>query len=550
MDASKPTLAIYGIQDRMELDHPGYVHDHNMVLMSGGKVIKLVQLERITRRKRDNHLYQHITELLREEKLLSPADYDLVFVDNVVGRAFISTDGQVRFEAPLNQKLFASAEKGRCWWYGQEHDAWAVNHELAHLFSSLPFTGEIKDNSLLIHFDGGASLSNFSAWTYQDKQLKLLEYHWDLKYLTTLFNANALAFGIIGARMENQNSVPGKMMGYASYGTYSPELEEWLNQHHFFEDIWGKRSVFFQQAQKDWSWKGNSFDQKDPFLQDIIATMQHIFQRDFLKKLKELRKQTGCTNLYYSGGCALNIVTNSLIVREDLFNYVFIPPCCEDSGLALGAAAYMEWLKHGKIEKHSPYLNNWGLLPEKINYTQETLEQIAADLVNNKVIGVANGPGESGPRALGNRSIIARADSAQLARKVSVEHKGREWYRPVAPVILERNAKKVTGLDNIHSLSQYMLLDFDILPERKKEIEGVVHVDGTARIQTIFQRDDNPFLFDLLELLDSKYGLKALINTSFNRRGEPIVHTPKDALSSANAMKLDGVVINGKYSRL
>jgi carbamoyltransferase len=550
MDSSKPTLAIYGIQDRIGPDHPGYVHDHNMALMSGGKVIKLLQLERTTRRKRDNHLHQQLTVILRKEKLLSPADYDLVFVDNVVGRAFISTDGQARFEAPLNQKLVASAEKGRCWWYGKEHDAWVVNHELAHVFSTLPFTGGIKHNSLLVHFDGGASLSNFSGWIYRDKQLTPLEYNWDLKYLTTLFNANALAFGIIGAKMDDQNSVPGKMMGYASYGSHSPELEQWLSEHQFFEDIWGKRSVFFQQARTDWNWQGNSFDQKDPFLQDIIATMQHIFQRDFLKKLRELREQTGCKNLYYSGGCALNIVTNSRIVNEDLFDFVSIPPCCEDSGLALGAAAYIEWLKHGKIERHSPYLNNWGLLPEKVNYTKETLEQIATDLIDNRVIGIANGAGESGPRALGNRSIIARADSAPLARKVSMEHKGREWYRPVAPIMLERNTKTVTGIDEIHPLSRYMLLDFAILPEKRKEMEGVVHVDGTSRIQTIFQRGDNPFLFDLLELLDEKYGLKALINTSFNQRGEPIVHTPEDALASAKAMQLDGVVLNGKYSRL
>ncbi|WP_036984697.1 hypothetical protein [Prolixibacter bellariivorans] len=210
MDSSKPTLAIYGIQDRMELDHPGYVHDHNMALMSGGKVIKLLQLERISRRKRDNHLYRQITEILRKEKLLSPAEYDLVFVDNVVGRAFISTDGQARFEAPLNQQLVASAEKGRCWWYGKEQDAWVVNHELAHLFSSLPFTGDIKDNSLLIHFDGGASLSNFSAWTYQDKQLTPLEYNWDLKYLTTLFNANALPSALLGLKWTTRTPCPGR----------------------------------------------------------------------------------------------------------------------------------------------------------------------------------------------------------------------------------------------------------------------------------------------------------------------------------------------------
>ena len=127
-----------------------------------------------------------------------------------------------------------------------------------------------------------------------------------------------------------------------------------------------------------------------------------------------------------------------------------------------------------------------------------------------------------------------------------MECKGREWYRPVAPVMLEKNARYFTGKDSIHPLSRYMLLDFDILPERQAELAGAVHVDGTSRIQTLFVREDNPWLWDLLTRLDERYRVKALINTSFNRRGEPIVHTPEDALASAREMKIDGVVINAK----
>jgi len=116
--------------------------------------------------------------------------------------------------------------------------------------------------------------------------------------------------------------------------------------------------------------------------------------------------------------------------------------------------------------------------------------------------------------------------------------------------MLEENAKYFTGLNKIHHLSKFMLLDFNIDPLKRKEIEGVVHVDGTSRIQTIFNRSDNPFLYDLLKLLDEKYRIKALINTSFNKKGEPIVHTENDAIHSAEKMQLDGIVINGKFYKL
>jgi carbamoyltransferase len=129
---------------------------------------------------------------------------------------------------------------------------------------------------------------------------------------------------------------------------------------------------------------------------------------------------------------------------------------------------------------------------------------------------------------------------------VSEEHKKREWYRPVAPIMLEKNAKYYTGLEKIHHLSKYMLLDFKILDDKIKEITGVVHVDGTSRIQTIFDRTENPFIYDLLMELDLNFGVKAIINTSFNVKGEPIVHTVDDALRSAQNMKLDAVILNGK----
>ena len=545
LDQNKPTLAIYGIKDIKNSGYPVFVHDHNITFFDKGHIIRYNQLERSTRKKYDNSLDKELYHLLKSEKLLGK-DFDLVFVDNVIGRAFISDDGEVRFEVSPNKELHAGLEKGRCWWYGELKDAYILNHELAHIYSCIPFFGDFKGNSLLVHFDGGASLSNFSAWTFQNRELKNVEYHWDLKYLSSLFNANALSFAMIGAKEYDQHSVPGKLMGFASYGNYSEQIEEWLKANDYFQNIWGKKAIFFDKVKADFGVELKSFDQRNSFIQNVAATFQHIFVRDFIQKLEALKNQTNTDYLYLTGGSALNILANSEIIGSKLFKDVFIPPCTNDSGLSIGAGAYMEQLKHGELKQHGPYLNNWDLTEGEFNYSTNDIEQVAELLVNKKVVAICNGPAEVGPRALGNRSILALANAKQLAKKVSEGHKKREWYRPVAPVMLEKNAKYFTGLKEIHHLSRFMLLDFKILPERIQEMEGAVHVDGTSRIQTLFERCENEFMYDLLTFLDEKYGVRALINTSFNVKGEPIVHTTDDAIRSATNMKLDALVLNGK----
>jgi carbamoyltransferase len=125
--------------------------------------------------------------------------------------------------------------------------------------------------------------------------------------------------------------------------------------------------------------------------------------------------------------------------------------------------------------------------------------------------------------------------------------KEREWYRPLAPIALEKNTKYFTGLNCIHPLSKYMLLDFQVIQEKQNEICGAIHADGTARFQTIFKRDENPFIYDLMDFLDKKFGIRAIINTSFNSRGMPIVHTENDAINEAKKLKLDGIVLNGRF---
>lgn len=546
---SRPTLAIYGIQDRHDKDFPWFVHDHSVALMADGKVLKHLQLERVSRRKRDNRLPELLHELVKSEGLIA-ADPDLIFVDNVVGRSFISKQGNIRFEIQAPGFLLPYAEQGRAWWYDHFKPAWMLNHELAHLYSSVPFFGSFRENSLLIHFDGGASVCNFSAWIYKGGQLRNIEYHWKLKEITSLFNANALSFSIIGSRMKDQNSLPGKLMGFAAYGKYRPELESWLRKHSFFHDIWDSKTQFFIEAEKFIGQRFHHFDQHNPFLQDIAACFQEVFQKEFLALIEGLQNRYHCDYLYYSGGSALNIPLNYRLIQKGWFKEVFIPPCPDDSGLALGAAVWLELKKKNAIAQHSAYLNNWGLNETKIDYSPEDIREVADQIIQGKVTGLCNGAGEIGPRALGNRSILALPGSVSLAKKISMDMKGREWYRPVAPVMLQRNIPDYTGLNKIPRIAKFLLLEFPVLPDKQKEIEGVVHINGTSRIQAIEKREENPYLFDLLDYLEKEYGIKALINTSFNSKGEPIVHTAEDARKSAKKMQLDVLIVNGKTETL
>jgi len=548
---SKPILAIYGIQDRYTHQYPAYTHDHNLTLMVDGKVERYIHLERYTGRKNDNRLHMFIESLITEELGLKEA-FDLISVNSFVGSGFISKTGRLRVESVEKPIVKSHAQKASGWfqstpWEGFAPNSQIVSHELAHVFSCLPFFGEFKENSLLVHFDGGASQGNFSAFHYKNGKIKVLECHWELSHLSKIFNDNALSFALMQAKPGEHCSVPGKLMGYAAMGTANEDLMQWLVTNNYFKDCWDDFTPFYKAA-KTFNWNGNLKNNEDTFLMDIAASLQAIFQKTILQKLQDLQKQTKADFLYYTGGCALNIGTNSKIIANQNFKEVFIPPACNDSGLSLGAAALVNWTNKQAIQQHSPYLNFKSAYAAPI-IANETIVEVAQRIMNGEIIGLFNGNGEVGPRALGNRSIIARADSKIIAQKVSVECKGREWFRPVAPVMLERNAKRVTGQTNIHHLSRYMLLDFQILPKYQEQLSGVVHANGSARIQTLFNRTVNPFLYDLLDYLDKEYGQIALINTSFNQRGMPIVQAIPDAKKAAKAMQLDSLIINGELKK-
>lgn len=555
---SKPTLAIYGIKDRFTDNHPAYTHDHNLCLMQDGKILDYLHLERLSRRKYDNRMPYFIDDILDNHfSYLKNEDFDLVIVNSFVGSSFISDSGRFRFEPSIitnsftgdtyNGKAYYQTEK----WKGKEIEAFGISHELAHVSTCLPFYGEFLENSLLVHFDGGASIGNFSAFIFKNGIISPIEAHWELSKYSKLFNDNGLSFAIINALPGEHTSVPGKLMGYAAFGKPNIDLTKWLKENDYFTNLWNfeDRTKFVFELKNRFGGNFNHFDQQQSIFKDIASVFQAEFQNAIVNKLTELQEKYKTDHLYYAGGGALNITTNSAIVRSNLFKTVNIPPSCNDSGLSLGAAAFHERKKGNRIALHSPYLNS---LNAELNYdfTMGTIDFVTDMLIKNKVVGICNGYGEAGPRSLGNRSIIALANSKELTEKVSMIHKKREWYRPLAPIMLNRNIDKFTDQSTNCKLAEYMLLDFDIYKDKQDAISGVVHANSTARIQSISNKEQNPFMYHVLDAMEIKFGQMALINTSFNSAGEPIVQTKEDALKSATDMKLDALVIDGKLKIL
>ena len=323
---SKPTLALYGIKDRFSGKYPTFVHDHNVCLMQDGKVLQYLQLERLSRRKYDNRLDQFLEDLVAEHRLVLPDEFDVVCVNDFVGSAFVSRDGRFRFEFDKLNTLSFNLHKGYGYYQLDENNGRVVDsclcqHEIAHICSCLPFYGDFKENSLLVSFDGGSSLGNYAAFCYKEGKLTFIENNWaDLGFASKLFNDNRLSFEMLGAAPHEHCAVPGKLMGFASWGKYNPEIEAWLLENDYFNRLGHHSKEQLAQSIKNRFGKDCAvFDTHNPFLQDCAATMQTLFERAVLSKLTSLQERFHCDYLYYGGGCALNIVTNTKILESGLF---------------------------------------------------------------------------------------------------------------------------------------------------------------------------------------------------------------------------------------
>jgi len=552
-------VGLYGIKDQPSLEtESGFanvVHDHNITIVDNGRLVDFIQLERFSGIKHDSRLDQYIEEILRRYfKRNSGKKIILVSTNSFLGDNFVSINAKVRIETSSKIRVedmmipasanFSLGRKNKTF----DVAGYIITHEMAHIGTHLPFFGKFKTNSLLIHIDGGASDSNSSVWFYDGEHINCLDHSWrQLKSVVNNFNANPLVFYMLGEPKTAHVSVPGKLMGYASFGNPRKELMDWLEDNGCFLKFEGTPQDLLGIINDRFGTRLDHFELKDQLMMDVAASLQRMFEIKVVDFIRQFGERTGAKYLYYSGGAALNIKTNSIIEKESGFDRIFIPPCCNDSGLSLGAA-YFYLLNQGtKFELLTPFINKLNSKPTPVKY-RFSIERLAGLIANDKVIGISIGASEAGPRALGHRSIIARPDKILLRKRVSEEIKKREWYRPVAPVIADSIAKKILEEDVSDSnLARFMLGSYHIKERYAEHFRGVIHIDGTVRGQVLLKNDlENKMLYKLLMKLDDKYGIKGLLNTSFNVRGKPMVQTSKEAKKEGKRMGLDGVICDDR----
>jgi len=295
---------------------------------------------------------------------------------------------------------------------------------------------------------------------------------------------------------------------------------------------------WFPDADGDWE-KSPSL----PHWEDLAWRVQDDTEKVLLDRARWLRETTGARNLCIAGGVGLNCVANGRIVREAGFDNVWVQPAAGDDGIAIGCAyyGYLKVLKRprsfviddayfgisyaGEAERKA--LDRWlARLETKRTVCGDICADTARLLAEGNVFGWFQGRSEFGPRALGNRSIIADPRAAEMKDKLNKRVKHRQAFRPFAPVVLAERAAEIFEGDEE---SPFMLLAKKVHPAWRDRIPAIVHVDGTARVQTVRERQ-NPRLYRLLKEFEALTGVPVLVNTSFNVKGEPIVETPQDAL--------------------
>lgn len=285
---------------------------------------------------------------------------------------------------------------------------------------------------------------------------------------------------------------------------------------------------------------------------DLAYAVQELIEEAALHVARGLRAVSDSPNLCLSGGLVLNSVMNERIYREAGFDDVWIQPAAGDAGNALGAALCV-WHQHlghprGWRMEHAFYGEAWSEADQEAALRRAGLAyrrvddpgaEAAARLADGKVVGWFQGRAEAGPRALGARSILADPRRAEMRDVVNDRVKRREWFRPFAPSVLHERGHE--WFDGYHP-APFMLTVLPILPSRRSEIPAVTHVDGTGRVQSVTQAF-NPAFHDLITKFGERTGVPVVLNTSFNLRGEPMVHRPAEAIRDYLRSDMDSLFL-------
>lgn len=383
----------------------------------------------------------------------------------------------------------------------------------------------------------------------------------DEKYAPCVENSMGYFYDVLSNGIGFYRLTNGKTMGLAPYGTkrFIRDFDAFYTMDDDGNFIQTLEQIAQMKRYMRHTLKESVRNKEDLFQvkADLAHAGQYHLEQMMIRAACYLHKLTGFKRLCLAGGVALNSVANYRLLEETPFEEIFIQPAAGDGGTAIGAAYYgyhmlLGQARPAKQKLFSPYLGRMyepadiaSLLESygdklEVHAPENLYEAAAAMLDKGNIIGWFQGRSEIGPRALGNRSILADPRRADMKDIINARIKHREAFRPFAPIVLEELQGEY--FSTTHP-AYYMLLVPYVREERRGEIPSVTHVDGTGRVQTV-SRQLNPRLHKLLTAYHQLTGTPVLLNTSFNDNGEPIVESPQDAIDCFLRIDLDALVLD------
>ena len=581
-----------------------YYHDAAAALLQDGMLVAAAEEERFSRKKHDHSFPSLAIEFCLAQAGINGPDIDyVVFYEKPLvkfERILTTTLGTY----PKGWRVFREAMiawfNEKLWIKGQlmqhigvpTNRVLFVDHHISHAASSF-FCSPFEEAAILTVDGVGewttASLGRAHAdWSQNGSSTSSLILDHEMRFPHSLGLLYSAFTAFLGFKV---NSGEYKVMGMAPYGQpkYMDEVARVvkmesdgsfrLDMDYFefahsteqtysskFLDVFGearvRESEFFTQVSHpdcdhpDWD---DSAAEKNQYYADVAASIQRTTEEMLLKMANEAHRRTGLNKLCMAGGVALNSVANGRILNETPFEDVFIQPAAGDSGGALGAALYAYHVLLGKPRKFVMENAYWGkefgadvveafLKENDIKYRcledDALTDQIVDTLQKKNVVGLFQGRFEWGPRALGNRSILADPRGAEMKEVVNTKIKFREPFRPFAPVVLEDRAADIFEMEDParHYPARYMLMVQRFKDGMGDKVSAVNHM-GTGRLQTV-RREWNARYFDIVRKFGEATGIPVVLNTSFNLRGEPIVTTPANAWSTFSNSGIDMLVMD------
>ena len=424
-----------------------------------------------------------------------------------------------------------------------------VDHHLAHAASAYFCSGFPRANILTI--DGSGETESFAYFLGEGDIIRRV---WDIplgsRFAKKKWASIGMVYTAVTTLLNLGTHAEGKTMGLASYGKPAYDFSSILSVRSHKDYTIDRRQVrarYGHLARKE----GAPLSQEH---KNLAASLQRALEDAVVHLACEAHQHSGSKRFCFAGGVALNCNANSRVLQEDFCDKLFIQPAAHDGGIALGAALYAA-ARAGDRPMARLAHAYWGpafsdeeietLLKEsKLPYERsDNIARDAARLVaQGNIVGWFQGRMEMGPRALGNRSILANPMVKGMDERVNREVKHREPWRPFAPSVTEEDASRYfEGVEKAKE-SPFMLHTFYVKKEYREVFPAITHVDGSSRIQTV-REDQNPRYYRFLKELETLTGHPVVMNTSFNDKGEPIVCTPKDALKCYAATGFDALAI-------